>query len=481
MIRKFYVPDDPPGADPATTATVAGTGSAAPAAASPDAPAGGGPGTPPPPPKGYTVSTPQQRSDWNGFLDYAGKQGTDLSTAKTQNAALAAYKKTNPNFSITADQIPNIQYEAYQLRNGKAFGNLGEKELGYIRQGLKPNFLNADVSNVGKLYYPQEGNFGTDIEGYYKSKFSPAGATPTATVAGTPATAPTTGSATTSVARTMKSDALVPGAANRYPAAFIAAENTTAPAGGLKRPDYSDPASREQFAQAWLKKYGVEESYGDIPLRVNERPYGGTDTSKNMAIAASKKTGIDPALIYASSMVEGASRTYPDAKGRASYGDDPKYPVQGSAYGLNNFSSRVPEMIKKGYLPKDFDYVKYTPTAEELAKNPKITTDGANFKNANDAYLAHAARLKLDYDEIDDHAKQEGIKLTPQARDFFALAHFNSGLGKNMMDKYAKNGWLKGDQWMKGNPDGSYPEVYKHVILRIKERNALKQENLFDQ
>ena len=157
---------------------------------------------------------------------------------------------------------------------------------------------------------------------------------------------------------------------------------------------------------------------------------------------------------------------------------DPDFPIYGAAsYGLNNFVSRVPEMKKKGYLPEGFEnqFKKWDP--DEKNKN---ITDSALFKSSDAAMIAKAARLKLDYDEIDEHAKKNGIKLSPQARDFFALAHYNSGLGKQMLDKYNKNGYLSKDSFLKANPDGSYPEVYKHVMLRIKERNALKKEGLFD-
>lgn len=448
LIKKYYIDDD---------GTLGGGG------------APGGPAAP----KGYAVTTPQQRTDWNGFLDYASKQqGANLTDPKSRANLLAQYKKTNPNFSITADQIPNIQYEAYQIRKGDKFGTMGPKELGYIRQGLNPNYINADLSNIGKLYYPQLSSHGTDIEGYYNSKFNPA------PVAG-PVQAPAL-TGTTTISQTSKSDANIAPTPNRLPDAFISAENTVTPAGGIPRPDYGDPVARQKFASSWQQKYKTAEGYGDIPLRVNERPYKGTDTSKNIAIAAAKSTGIDPALIYTSSMVEGASGLFPNKEGKVRYGDDKDYPVQGSAFGLNQFYDRIPEMIQKGYLPKNFDYKKYVPSEDEKTNNPNVTTNSALFRTANDAMLAHAARLKLDYDEIDDYAKKQGISISPAARDFFALAHFNSGLGKQMLKKYNDNGYLKGDAFLKARPDESYKDIYDHVILRIKERDALKKEKLFE-
>src|SRR6478752_10123336 len=74
-------------------------------------------------------------------------------------------------------------------------------------------------------------------------------------------------------------------------------------------PDYKDPESRLKYAQAFRDKYGKEAltGYGDIPLRINEKPAWGSDTSKNIAIREAKKLGLNPALFYASSMIEGQS------------------------------------------------------------------------------------------------------------------------------------------------------------------------------
>lgn len=464
MIRKFYIDQDVPGADPAATATVAGTGGPLPTPVAGGDPPGGGGGTPPTAPKGYAVTTPQQRSDWNGFLDFASKQGTDLTNAKNQGAALAAYKKANPNFSVTADQIPAIQYEAYQLRKGDAFGKLGTKELGYLRQGMNSNFLNADINNVGKLYYPQEGSYGTDLENYYNSKFNPSAAKPPAG-----ATVPAAAPSTTTLTGTMKSDAL-------------------APSGGIPRPDYNDPASRLNYAKQIVQKYGpLMSGRGDTFLRVNEIPKGGTETAKNLSVKAFSKLGIDPALGYASAMEEGMSGEFKDKAGDYPYEDSPNkdFPITGSAsYGLDNFVSRFPDLVKKGYLPASFKdrFVPYH-------TNDDTTQDSALYKTADDALQAKAAFLKSNYDEIDQTAKSKGITLSPKARDFFALVNYNagSGTGAKMLGDYSRNGQLEGDKFLQARPtagqglsDKSYKQVYENVIRRIKAANALKQEKLFD-
>ncbi len=75
MIRKYYMADDP--AAGASTPPAVAPPVAAPTIA-PAVTTDGGGGNPPgvpAAPKGYTVSTPQQRTEWNGFLDYLDKQG----------------------------------------------------------------------------------------------------------------------------------------------------------------------------------------------------------------------------------------------------------------------------------------------------------------------------------------------------------------------------------------------------------------------
>lgn len=432
---------------------------------SPDSEEGGGDDPKKPvPPKNYKPLSSVQRRDWNDFLDYLQKSGVagskeldqpDKNVAKTY---IDKYKKENPNTSVSEDLIPSIQYEQQAFRTGESFPGMSPEQLKVLRQQVNPAYLQRPTTDPGtpfnstlsREYYPSfkkgEKNYGTDMEGYLKDFSKPAAQQPAQP-------------------------------SNVQP------ENLERPKDSIPLPNYSDPESRITFAKQYAKKYNIEEGYGDIPLRLNETPLAGSTSVKNIAINSAKLTGIDPALLYTSAMVEGASGTFHNQSGKMAgsimKSEDPEYPILGAAsYGLNNFISRIPEMQKKGYLPTGFEdqYKKWVPTDE---KNKNIT-DSALFKTSEAAMTAKAARLKLDYDEIDDYAKKEGIKLSPAARDFFSLAHYNSGLGKKMLEKYNKSGYLKGDSFLKENPDGSYPEVYKHVMLRIKERDALKKEKLFD-
>lgn len=422
-----------------------------------DTPGGGGDDNklPPPQPKGYTPLSVSQRADWNGFLDYASKQnGVNLSDPKQQAGLLASYKKANPNFSITPDKIPAIQYEAYQLRKGDSFGNLNAKQLGYIRQGMNPNFLNADVSNVGKTYYPQMGNYGTDVENYYNAKFNPSAAT-----------APSAS----------------PQAAAVSPKAVA---NTQTP-GAIPLPNYDDPKSRAAYLQSVKQKYGepLVQGRGDTVIHVNEIPDGGTMTAKDSAVEAAKKVGLDPALLYSSAMEEGMSGLFPDSKGNISTADgeppNKKYQVDGFFnYGLDNFHDQFKTMVAKGYLPKDFDYLPH-PTKNE--KGEKVNS--AYFKTPEDAMKAKAAYVKMEQDDVDDYAKKKGYNLSDKARQFFTLINFNGGegTGHKMIDYYAKKGLLNGDKYLttKPEPGQGLGQSWGNVTPRMEMADLLKKEGLF--
>lgn len=183
----------PPGPSPAATATAAGTpggGTPAPTATAKAAP---------PKPEGYAPTTVAQRTDWNNFLDYLGKQGLGGSAALDKRdqslgqMALNNYKKANPNFSITPDMVKNIQYEQYLLRKGDSFPTLNGDQLKYLRNGLSQAYLNHDTSQVdgwlgsltSKSYYPtatrgsntgDKWNFGTDFETYASTADNPSAA-----------------------------------------------------------------------------------------------------------------------------------------------------------------------------------------------------------------------------------------------------------------------------------------------------------------
>lgn len=436
MIRRFYIDDDLSGG-------------------------GGGAGTPAAP-KGYAVTTPQQRTDWNGFLDYAGKQpGANLTDPKSQAALLGQYKKANPNFSITAEQIPNIQYEAYQIRKGDKFGNLGAKELGYIRQGMSPNYLNADTSNVGKLYYPQLASHGTDIEGYYNSKFNPSVDQPATSVADAPA---------------------APLGTPPVPAQPTA--------GGLPTV-YSNHDTALKRAKSLASQPGNEFIHGraDTLIHAGYVPSSDTKSFKDSSVDAAKPLGIDPAMFYASAAEEGMTGLVPDKNGAITTGDashvdtEGKYPVDGfTNFGLDHFHDRFKELVKRGYLPKDFDYQKAT------IKNPENgeVVNSGNFKSVEDATKAKAAFIRMEKDNLEDWTKKGGggVKLSPAANQFFTFMAYNGGPGTahKLIKYYKEQGLLDGDKFLNVAPPKSVDpgDSYGKVLPRWKMAQLLKKEKIFD-
>lgn len=154
--------------------------------------AGSGDPEPPAPPQGYKPLTPQQRKDWNDFLDYLEKEkvgGSPELDKRDQSLGfqyLDRYKKMNPNSSVSKDIIPSVQYEQYMLRKGKEFPGLKPEELDYIRKGLNPAYLNKPVSGVdswlgsltSRQYYPnarrgtnqgEQYDFGVNFEDFVRS------------------------------------------------------------------------------------------------------------------------------------------------------------------------------------------------------------------------------------------------------------------------------------------------------------------------
>lgn len=414
-------------------------------------------------------TTVDQRNQWNGFVD-------NLNGQPVTEESLAAHADANPGFSITPEMLPQIQQEHQDIRTGDSFGNLNADQLNVARTGMSPDFINQ--TDQSKSYYPQfkvgSQDFGTDIEGYAASK---AGVAPVNTEIDTSkgiAPAPGSVSAPISIAPV----AALPPTATRDKSL-------------IPLPDYNDQGSRNKFLQNWQKQYGNLEGRGDTVLKTNEIPRGGSDTIKNIATKAASKYGIDPALLYSSSMEEGASGLFKnkngtDTKGRnpgefgyQDYFGDKDFPVNGNqSFGMPDFAKRFPELVQKGYLPKEFAN-KFRGKDGEFSAN--------DFKTVEDGMQAKAALMKYTYDDVDKYAKQKGIPLTQKARDFFALAEFNSGEGgfHKLLAKYHDKGLLEGDRFLQQRPDtgGAKVEdkddIYGHVIRRLKMRDNLKEQSIF--
>lgn len=266
------------------------------------------------------------------------------------------------------------------------------------------------------------------------------------------------------------------------------------PTNRIPLPDYNDPASRAKFLKNWAAQYGNLEGRGDTVLKVNDIPRTGTDTAKNISKKAADQYKIDPALLYSSFMEEGGSGLFKDKGtgidtkhrkptdfGYQDYYGDKDFPINGGqSFGFNTFAQRFPDLVRKGYLPKDF--------AKNFRGQGNEGQYNANdFKDVQSAMQAKAAMLKYHYDDVDSYAAHRGIKLSPKARDFFALAEYNGGegTGHNLMHEYNEKGLLEGDKFLTQRPESSKKasenlDVWSHVSRRMRMANALKEQTLFD-
>lgn len=282
------------------------------------------------------------------------------------------------------------------------------------------------------------------------------------------------------------------------------------PPSRIPLPSSNDLAGRLAYAKAFKQKYAPNSApgFGEIPLRLNEKPVYGSDTSKALAIREAKRLGLNPALFYASSMIEGQGGLYvgaaKDAKGNPAYrgytGDN-NYPVSGLwGFGLDSFTDYYPTLKSKGYLPSDFDKQFKVWEGEGGPLGPDADPESAMFKSADSGIKAKAAMMRAYYDELDDYAKKGNYKLSPEQRDFFALAHFNSGKhGYEMLDAYNKAGLLKNNDFInkmpnipieafnkfyKGNTGKAaalHKQIYNNVIPRILAAKGLMNEGYFDE
>jgi len=263
--------------------------------------------------------------------------------------------------------------------------------------------------------------------------------------------------------------------------------------GKIPLPDYKNPKSRLSYAQSWTQKYGpLMQGRGDTPLRVNEVPNIAFDRLpvKQSSTNAAKKLGLDPALLYASGMEEGVSGMFKKGYEGEGYFNSSSYddfPISGMiGVGLDNFADSFKGLVKKGYLPADFEK-KFKKTVMTNEKGQPVNS--GDFRSVEDVFQAKAAMMKDSEDQISGYAKKNNIQLSPKAKEFFTLINYNAGEGnaQKMLDDYHKADAVKDDAFLKNRHDrggnlkpNSWKQPYENVIRRVKMAEALKKEGLFD-
>jgi hypothetical protein len=184
----------------------------------------------------------------------------------------------------------------------------------------------------------------------------------------------------------------------------------------------------------------------------------------------SGKTGLSPAFIAANAMQEGMNMAIQyDNEGKSegyweNNVDEARYPVDGFMdYGLDTFGDSVDVLKKKGYVPKDFDFMPYRSVNE---KKQPITT-GA-FKNNEDAILAKSAYMRHFMDQVKDYSSKKKLNLDRDAIEYLTMSAYNGGMGnaKIMIDELASGKVSPKDFIEKGMT--SRKGVHKNIAPRIE-------------
>lgn len=207
-------------------------------------------------------------------------------------------------------------------------------------------------------------------------------------------------------------------------------------------------------------------------------PYDNLDSLELSRVAA-KQTGVNPALLLPSAFQEGLNKAiaHPDevseAYINAKIGDD--FPVDGFYnYGIDKFGDYLPKIQQ--YLPKDFEQRYKTFQATNEIGEP-ITT--VAFKSNQDAMIVKGAILRDAMNEVDTYAKEKGVVLDEDAKNYFTLARYNAKpeTFKLMMDEYSqaadKKKFIKEGLTSKKN-------IHKNISPRLENMtiaNELLNEN----
>lgn len=258
----------------------------------------------------------------------------------------------------------------------------------------------------------------------------------------------------------------------------------TSPAPATPKPKLDTAGIRKKYANNPYVK--TRESWGaDLDKQIP----ASDQTARQAIMQASQATGVNPALLYSSASEEGlnlamhrpgdASEAYVNWSDKNKELGD-KFPVDGFYnYGLDTFGNNYQGLVKKGYLPKDFNS-KFTTFDIENEKGEKYKS--AAFASDADALTAKAALIRDSQDAVAAYEKKAGVKFTPAQRDFFALAGYNGGTGiiPKIAQSYSEKGYLKDDKFLDPTfKPASYGGVYTNVQRRLQNKAVLENEGYF--
>jgi hypothetical protein len=253
-----------------------------------------------------------------------------------------------------------------------------------------------------------------------------------------------------------------------------------------------------------LDSKALKKKYASNPYLVGDtnRYYWATQLDREFPLtegkvrdavySAAKANKIDPALLYGSAMEEGMSGAIDDknwenaSEAYVQWSNKNKskaeqYPVDSFYnYGLDQFAGMAPALVKKGYLPKDFQN-NFTTFDAMNEKDEKIK--GSAFNTDANALMAKSAMMRLAQDQLEDYLGKTGTKLSDKQKQFFLLANYNGGEGnmQKMLNSYKQKGYLKDDKFLDPTfkPD-AYGGIYKNVMARMQAAKMLRDEGVMN-
>ena len=204
----------------------------------------------------------------------------------------------------------------------------------------------------------------------------------------------------------------------------------------------------------------------------NQLKYNTKDTSWRTLL--NRKDIKNKALFYASLMDEGADKFMADEESQQA-------PYEGfGTFGLDTAASRIDEFIDKGYINKDIKdrVIHERPRTNE--KNESVYP--LSYTNLDDVVSMKNAYFKEGEAIINKFEKDNKIKLSPRARDYFTIVSFNRGPGgvKEVMRDYLNAGILENDRFMEDDSFPKYREAHRNAKRRLETADMLRGEGIIE-
>lgn len=219
-----------------------------------------------------------------------------------------------------------------------------------------------------------------------------------------------------------------------------------------------DPTMKEQSERVIVKRLL------NSTLPIDNKP--AIDVLKSV----SKKSGLSVPFLAANALQEGMNNVLSKNSNLGKHGET--YPINGyEYYGLDTFGDAADRLIKKGYLPVNFDYQKF---GEQNEHGTEITS--ARFKNNEDALMAKAAYLRDFQDSVNDYASKKKVKLDKYTQEYLTMSAYNGGMNnaKTMIDELATGRFNQRDYVSRGQT--SMQGIHKNIKPRLQKQSWIDED-----